>query len=38
MQDCTVVTVGESQHWVDDIAERAKRLKVNNGFEADTDL
>jgi hypothetical protein len=38
LNEWTVVTVGESQHWVDEIAERAKKLKVKNGFEPDSDL
>jgi len=33
-----VVLVGEAQHWVPDLVEYARRLKVNGGFESDADL
>ncbi|MDO4682408.1 MAG: CoA-acylating methylmalonate-semialdehyde dehydrogenase [Lautropia sp.] len=32
------VLVGEAQQWVDDLAERARQLKVNAGTEAGADL
>ncbi|KAJ5109132.1 Methylmalonate-semialdehyde dehydrogenase [Penicillium angulare] len=34
----TVVMVGETKEWLPEIAERAKALNVNGGFEADADL
>ncbi|OCK80702.1 methylmalonate-semialdehyde dehydrogenase [Lepidopterella palustris CBS 459.81] len=34
----TCVMVGETKDWVPEIAERAKALKMNGGFEEDTDL
>ncbi|KAJ9669049.1 aldehyde dehydrogenase (NADP(+)) ald6 [Coniosporium apollinis] len=34
----TCVMVGETKDWVPEIAERAKALKVNGGFEEGTDL
>jgi malonate-semialdehyde dehydrogenase (acetylating)/methylmalonate-semialdehyde dehydrogenase len=34
----TVVFVGETKSWVDDIADRAKALNVNGGFEKDAEL
>ncbi|BGP54415.1 hypothetical protein JCM8202v2_001993 [Rhodotorula sphaerocarpa] len=34
----TLVTVGESQHWVDSLVERAKKLKVGEGFDPSTDV
>lgn len=34
----TVVFVGETKNWVNDIAERAKALNVNGGFEEGADL
>jgi malonate-semialdehyde dehydrogenase (acetylating)/methylmalonate-semialdehyde dehydrogenase len=34
----TVVFVGETKNWVDDIAERARALNVNGGFEDGADL
>jgi malonate-semialdehyde dehydrogenase (acetylating) / methylmalonate-semialdehyde dehydrogenase len=34
----TCVMVGETQDWVPEIAERAKELKINGGFEPDADL
>ncbi|KAF2154635.1 Methylmalonate-semialdehyde dehydrogenase [Myriangium duriaei CBS 260.36] len=34
----TIVCVGETKEWVAEIAERAKELKVNGGFEEGTDL
>ncbi|KAF9076137.1 methylmalonate-semialdehyde dehydrogenase [Rhodocollybia butyracea] len=33
-----VVLVGEAQSWLPEIVERAQKLKVNGGFEPDTDL
>ena len=33
-----LVMVGESKDWVDEIAERAKKLNVNGGFEEGADL
>ncbi|KIK70843.1 hypothetical protein GYMLUDRAFT_32914 [Collybiopsis luxurians FD-317 M1] len=32
------VLVGEAQSWLPEIVERAKKLKVNGGFEPETDL
>ncbi|WOE32414.1 MULTISPECIES: CoA-acylating methylmalonate-semialdehyde dehydrogenase [unclassified Acinetobacter] len=32
------VMVGESKHWVDDLVNKAKLLKVNAGHEPDTDV
>ncbi|KAG2418207.1 methylmalonate-semialdehyde dehydrogenase [Aspergillus terreus] len=34
----TVVTVGETKEWLPEIAERAKALNVNGGFEEGADL
>ncbi|KAL4933858.1 CoA-acylating methylmalonate-semialdehyde dehydrogenase [Aspergillus undulatus] len=34
----TVVTVGETKEWLPEMAERAKALNVNGGFEEGTDL
>lgn len=34
----TLVLVGETKDWVPEIAERAKALKMDGGFEKDTDL
>ncbi|KAE8387891.1 Methylmalonate-semialdehyde dehydrogenase [Aspergillus alliaceus] len=34
----TVVMVGETEEWLPEIAERAKALKVNGGFEEGADL
>ncbi|ELT95463.1 hypothetical protein CAPTEDRAFT_157455 [Capitella teleta] len=34
----TVVWVGESKEWIPELLERAKKLKVNAGHEAGTDL
>ncbi|KAF3050259.1 hypothetical protein E8E11_005212 [Didymella keratinophila] len=34
----TLVLVGETKEWVGEIAERAKALKMDGGFEKDTDL
>ncbi|KAL4989148.1 Aldehyde/histidinol dehydrogenase [Aspergillus falconensis] len=34
----TVVTVGETKKWLPEMAERAKALNVNGGFEEGTDL
>ncbi|OBT76841.1 methylmalonate-semialdehyde dehydrogenase [Pseudogymnoascus sp. 05NY08] len=34
----TLVTLPETRGWVDDLVERAKALKVDSGFEPDTDL
>ncbi|TPX32445.1 hypothetical protein SmJEL517_g04458 [Synchytrium microbalum] len=34
----TVVFVGESQKWLPELVERAKKLKVSGGFEPDADL
>ncbi|KAK3328962.1 Aldehyde/histidinol dehydrogenase [Apodospora peruviana] len=34
----TLVMVGETKNWLPDIAERAKSLSVNGGFEAGADL
>lgn len=34
----TLVNVGEAKDWMPELAERAKKLKVNGGFEKDTDL
>jgi len=33
-----VILVGEAQSWVPALVERAKKLKVGGGFEADTDV
>lgn len=32
------VFVGTSQTWIPDLVERAKKLKINGGFEKGTDL
>jgi hypothetical protein len=32
------ILVGETQSWLPELKERAKKLKVNGGFEKDTDL
>lgn len=32
------ILVGEAQNWIPEIAERAKKLKVNAGHEPGTDL
>ncbi|CAG8460939.1 14553_t:CDS:10 [Ambispora leptoticha] len=34
----TIVFVGETQEWLQDLVERAKKLKVTGGFEPDADL
>ncbi|KAF7592173.1 hypothetical protein BBP40_000514 [Aspergillus hancockii] len=34
----TIVTVGETEEWLPEIAERAKALNVNGGFEEGADL
>lgn len=34
----TLVMIGETKEWVKEIADRAKGLKMNGGFEPDTDL
>lgn len=34
----TLITVGASQEWLPELLERAKTLKVGNGFEQGTDL
>ncbi|GAA5829297.1 hypothetical protein JCM11251_004997 [Rhodosporidiobolus azoricus] len=34
----TLVAVGESQNWIDGIVERAKKLKVGNGFDPETEV
>lgn len=34
----TLVMVGETKEWLPELAERAKQLKMNGGFEPDTDL
>lgn len=34
----TLVTVGESQNWIDGLVERAKVLKVGNGFDPETEV
>ena len=34
----TIVTVGESQQWLTEIADKARGLKVNGGFEEGTDV
>jgi malonate-semialdehyde dehydrogenase (acetylating)/methylmalonate-semialdehyde dehydrogenase len=33
-----LVTVGKSKDWIPEIVERARGLKVGNGFEPDADL
>jgi malonate-semialdehyde dehydrogenase (acetylating)/methylmalonate-semialdehyde dehydrogenase len=33
-----LVTVGESKNWVPELIERARALKVGNGFDTDIDL
>lgn len=33
-----VVFVGETKHWIRELAEQAKRLRVDGGFEPDADL
>lgn len=34
----TLVMVGETKEWLPELAERAKALKINGGFEKDADL
>ncbi|GAA5915150.1 hypothetical protein JCM6882_001122, partial [Rhodosporidiobolus microsporus] len=34
----TLVTVGDSQAWIDDLVERAKGLKVGDGFDPETEV
>ncbi|BGP30615.1 hypothetical protein JCM10296v2_002371 [Rhodotorula toruloides] len=34
----TLVAVGESQTWIDGLVERAKKLKVGNGFDPETEV
>ena len=34
----TLVMVGETKHWLPELAERAKGLTINGGFEPDADL
>lgn len=34
----TIVTVGDSQHWLEGLAERAKALKVGSGFDPATEV
>ena len=34
----TLVTIGETKHWLPELAARAKSLKVDGGFENDVDL
>jgi malonate-semialdehyde dehydrogenase (acetylating)/methylmalonate-semialdehyde dehydrogenase len=34
----TVVFVGESKHWIPDIVEKAKKLKVSAGHEPGTEI
>lgn len=34
----TLVMVGETEDWLPELAERAKALKINGGFESDADL
>ena len=34
----TLITVGETEQWLPDLVERARRLKINGGFEPDADL
>ena len=34
----TLVLVGETKEWMPELAERAKELKINGGFESDADL
>lgn len=34
----TLITVGSTKEWLPDIAARAKKLKVNGGFEEEADL
>lgn len=34
----TLVMVGETKDWLPELAERAKQLKMNGGFEPDSDL
>lgn len=34
----TAVFVGETKEWIPELVERAKKLKVNAGHEADADL
>lgn len=33
-----VVTVGETQDWLPELVERAKALKVGNGFDPSVDM
>jgi hypothetical protein len=34
----TVVTIGESNDWIPELVERAKGLKVGNGFDPQTEV
>lgn len=34
----TLVLVGEAKNWLSELVERAKKLKISSGFEADTDV
>lgn len=34
----TLVAVGDSQEWIDELVKRAQGLKVGNGFDADTEV
>lgn len=34
----TLVTIGETKNWIPKLADRAKKLNVNGGFEKDADL
>ncbi|GAA5899810.1 hypothetical protein JCM5296_004226 [Sporobolomyces johnsonii] len=34
----TLVTIGESNDWIPDLVERAKNLKVGNGFDPETEV
>ena len=34
----TVITVGESSSWVQELVDRASKLKVGSGFDPSTDV
>lgn len=36
--DGVVVTVGDAQSWLPELIERAKGLKVGNGFDPSTEM
>jgi len=34
----SAILVGEAQNWLPELVERVQKLRVNGGFEPDTDL